>query len=333
MRNLKSMLLTLLCAMIILLLGYLGIVESGRKILQNESVPERAEYENAGSNIFYGKIEDDIEIFPWNYYAKNETKLKSGVPDFLQEELFEGQYEEKFPEVSKESQMYAADWYFGQLIAYEAQVEAEEVFAWFEESHKHILNHMVVKENTSHGNIYFYQEILELRGEAYQVKIACGDWSLISFICVEYAPEDRRELQAWKDGKEKMVGILEQNENPLEEYVTYMTELKYLSALSYYMDDGTHENAYLRSFYLLDYIMQGQGNEEELVEEMRNLRESWSMSKYENDQIEEVDLHYSYQVVELKDMILLLVQGDMTIGVYYDPVNQLFCGYNYFYES
>ena len=66
---------------------------------------------------------------------------------------------------------------------------------------------------------------------------------------------------------------------------------------------------------------------------MRNLRESWSMSKYENDQIEEVDLHYSYQVVELKDMILLLVQGDMTIGVYYDPVNQLFCGYNYFYES
>ena len=57
--------------------------------------------------------------------------------------MFEGQYEEKFPEVSKESQMYAADWYFGQLIAYEAQVEAEEVFAWFEESHKHILNHMV----------------------------------------------------------------------------------------------------------------------------------------------------------------------------------------------
>ena len=44
------------------------------------------------------------------------------------------------------------------------------------------------------------------------------------------------------------------------------------------------------------------------------------------------DLHYSYQVVELKDMILLLVQGELTIGIYYDPVNQAFCGYNYFSE-
>ena len=49
---------------------------------------------------------------------------------------------------------------------------------------------------------------------------------------------------------------------------------------------------------------------------------------------QEVDdsVNYSYQVVELKDMILILVQGDVTMGLYFDPVNQKFCGYNFFYE-
>lgn len=41
---------------------------------------------------------------------------------------------------------------------------------------------------------------------------------------------------------------------------------------------------------------------------------------------------YSYQIVELKDMILLLMQGEHTIDIYYDPVRQRFCGYNYFNE-
>ncbi len=60
MHSLKSILLTLLCAVLILCLGYLGIVETGRQILKGESLPEQAEYENVGSNIFYGKIEDGL---------------------------------------------------------------------------------------------------------------------------------------------------------------------------------------------------------------------------------------------------------------------------------
>lgn len=92
MRSLKSLLFTLLCTVVILGLGYLGIVERGRQILSSESVPERAEYEDVGSNIFYGKIEDNIEIFPWNYYSETDDTIQGIIPTFMEEEIFLNQY-------------------------------------------------------------------------------------------------------------------------------------------------------------------------------------------------------------------------------------------------
>ena len=39
-----------------------------------------------------------------------------------------------------------------------------------------------------------------------------------------------------------------------------------------------------------------------------------------------------YVSKELKDMILILVQGDAAMWLYFDPINQKFCGYNFLYE-
>lgn len=337
MRSLKSMLLTLFMAAVILALGYLGIVETGRKILKSEETPEQAAYENAGSNIFYGKIEDDIRIFPWNYYTKRGRNLEKGVPEFLSEALFTewNYYDQKYQEgMSEEELVFATDWYFGQLIAYEAGVDTEDVCDWLDRNEKHIYYNMLEARDTPHGDIFFFQENLELGGKEYQVRIACGEWSVISFSCALYDPADRREQEEWKQGKEKMVAVLEQTENQLEDYVTFMTQVEYMSVPSFYLDGGSYENAYLRSFQLLDYVMQGKGDQSELAQEMKEMRESMEEEKtaIANEQGVGADLHYSYQVVELKDMILLLVQGELTIGIYYDPVNQAFCGYNYFNE-
>ncbi len=338
MRSIKSMLLTLICAAVILAIGYLGIVESGKDVLRRESIPEKAEYENVGSNIFYGKIEDDIEIFPWNYYAKNSKGSGTGVPEFFGEPLFvdasKQSMEIQSEGADKDQVVSATDWYFGQLIAYETHAQIEEVMNWYESSRKHIYYNMVM-ENTSYGNLYFYQDILKLGGKKYQVRIACGDWSVISFCCAEYNPKNRREQDKWDEGKQELVFALEQYENELADYVTFMTKVNYMSSPSFYIDDiGNCENNYLNSFRLLDYIMKREGNQSELAKEMKELRKIWETDKSAIAEENGVDYdpHYSYQVVELKDMILLLAQGDVTIGIYYDPINQRFCGYNYFYE-
>lgn len=64
MHRVKSLFLTLLCAGMILAAGYLVIVQSGQKVLERERILEESVYEDTSSNIFYGKIEEDIELFP-----------------------------------------------------------------------------------------------------------------------------------------------------------------------------------------------------------------------------------------------------------------------------
>ncbi len=338
MHSLKSILLTLLCAVLILCLGYLGIVETGRQILKGESLPEQVEYDNVGSNIFYGKIEDDVEIFPWNYYVKDGKNLEKGIPDLLVEGIVVAQYGTA-EYATEEDRVTAVDGYFGQLISYEANVDIEEVMEWFEKNDKHIFYNMTVAREASTGDIYFYQEILELGGINYQVQIACGELTLMSFSCIAYDSTDHREQEAWKTGKEKMISVLEQSEQPLAEYFVYMTDLFFVPVSTYAMVDDTYEiyeNLYIRGFYWLDAMIQQRVEAAKLAEDIKGWRmnweeEIWGDKSGSGGEIEETP-SYTYQVVELKDRILLLMQGQTTIGIFYDPIAQKFCGYNYFYE-
>lgn len=365
MRNMNSMLLTLLCAVIILGIGYLGIVERGRQILQSESVPERAQHQNTGTNIFYGKIEDNIEIFPWNFYPEDGVKAGGdNIPIFLADSSFVEMY---YPEgtvmwddtmsMSEDEEIQKAqtlDWemqcfmacdsYFSEIIAYEAGVEKEEVYEWFQKRGNHILENMIVADSISVGSIFFYQDILQLGEKQYQVRIACSEWNVINFICVEKNAEDKRELKEWKEGKEKMIAVLEQSEESLSAYFLFMSRLNDMGAPTIYCVGDEYENAYLYGFRWLGNIMLGREEEDdELIAEIEKWQLEWEsilqeqtekdgMAVDSGEQEVEYTVNYSYQVVELKDMILLLVQGDAAIGLYYDPINQKFCGYNFLYE-
>lgn len=358
MRNVMSILLTLVCAIVILGAGYLGIVDLGKQILKSESVPERAAYENAGSNIFYAEIQDDIEIFPWNYYPEESVVgFEEGrVPVLLAENAFAEQHllERSYAvqEVVSNEQditdqegewIIGTDSYFSELIAHETGVAEDKVFAWFQEKGRHILQNMVMSDNLSVGELFFYQDILDLEGKKYQVRIACNDWNIINFVCVEYDEQDRREQQEWKEGKKKMVEVLERSEESLSKYFFYMSQLNDMGAPTIYYLNGEYRNAYLQGFLWLENIMQGNGADEELSKGLGISAEEWKdlyqnekydgevVSDSENQDVE-YSVSYSYQVVELKDMILLLVQGDVAMGLYYDPVNRKFCGYNFFYE-
>ena len=236
MRNKKSIFLTFLFTLIILGAGYLGIVEQGKEILRSESVPERAEYKNAGSNIFYGKIDDDIEIFPWNYYPENDEKEEI-IPNFIMDDGFVGDLSEHIEEIEQIIQetegitdlqagcYIAADAYFAEMISFETGVDKEEVLEYFRKPGNHMLQNMVMSSDSYVGAICFYQEILTLGGRRYQIRIACSDWNVINFVCTEYNTKDKREQAEWKAGKKEMVGLLEQSGDALSRYFTYMSQL------------------------------------------------------------------------------------------------------------
>ena len=383
MRNKKSIFLTFLFTLIILGAGYLGIVEQGKEILRSESVPEQAEYKNAGSNIFYGKIDDDIEIFPWNYYPENDEKEEI-IPNFIMDDGFVGDLSEHIEEIEQIIQetegitdlqagcYIAADAYFAEMISFETGVDKEEVLEYFRKPGNHMLQNMVMSSDSYVGAICFYQEILTLGGRRYQIRIACSDWNVINFVCTEYNTKDKREQAEWKAGKKEMVGLLEQSGDALSRYFTYMSQLNDLGAPAIYLLDEERENAYLVGMQYLKEIMSGMGNKEWTDTEERKYLEmkidmvsqEWKAiyqgtaddvylensdmsvdgkegaqekgvepsDAEESGQEVEYSVNYSYQVVELKDMILLLVQGDVTMGLYFDPINRKFCGYNFLYE-
>lgn len=386
MHDKKSILLTLVCTIIILGVGYLGIVEEGKEILRSESVPERAEYEDVGSNIFYGKIEDDIEIFPWNYYPENAVKEEM-IPNFIMGDEFSEPYlHEKTEEIDRileeaepegitdlQARCYvAADAYFAEMISYETGVDEEEVLQYFGKMGNHMLQNMVMSTESYIGGIYFYQNVLALGGKKYQVRIACSDWNIINFICTEYSTTDKREQAEWKAGKKKMIEVLEQSGVSLSRFFSYMSHLNDLGAPTIYYFNEEYENAYLVGLRYLEEVTSEMGIEVQMEPEvdpfleikMDMLIREWEGIYYgvqtdgyanekegdekgddfvdgkdeesedtrETDQEVEYSVNYSYQVVELKDMILLLVQGDVTMGLYFDPISRRFCGYNFFNE-
>ena len=350
--RLKSMLLTLLCAMVILGAGYAVIVESGKKVLEKERTLEEAEYENTSSNIFYGKIDEDIELFPWNYFPEGQgAGSLEEVPQFLVVTMEGWETAEEL----KQSQ----NWYLCGLIGWESGIGTEDVFAWYRQRQKSIMDSMVMVEDSPIGSLFFYQDNLDLGEKHYQVRVSCSYWNIISFICMESREGQERDRKAWEEGKETLVEALETSEEELAEYFSYMMCLRNLEAVAIYDEiNKEYINAYLTSLRWLEGILKKKSYAFYYVPEDDKeavLRWLDSMQEMGNESYDEKKLmdsseanvgdreysiahtepeqpSYSYQIVELKDMILLLMQGEQTLGLYYDPISQRFCGYNFFYE-
>ncbi|WP_075720857.1 hypothetical protein [Roseburia sp. 499] len=317
MKNKKasSFFVTLLCAILILSVGYIGIVKSGKMLLCNEEKPQKVTFENTSSNIFYGKIEDDIQLFPWNYYGRNE--MSNYVENFVDEPENLSGIEEK---------LYCME-------ALHCGVDLDTIEMFYEKKGSGIMDNVSIS-NTEYGPIFFYQDILELRGEQYQVKIAFSEYMLWSFSCMKYHGDGIRNTEAWEEGKEKLRKILDLYQDEINMCV-YDMEYYYLDG--FYdteetdeimeMADGDnsfYEDCYASAFAKMQKVLEVSSSTDEKV--------SFQWGEKENEAYTQEE-ECSYQIIELNDVILLLMQKEYCYGgVYYDPVNQEFCGYNIFMQ-
>ena len=414
----KSMFLTILCMGVILGFGYLLIMESGQKVLENGIMLEETDYESTSSNIFYGKIEEDIEVFPWNYYPGDEAglgwKTESGIHPMFQYSMLSDD-DDSVEEELKSLQ----SWYLCQMIAYKTNSTPSEVWSIFEKKQHTIMDEICMVENSPVGALFFYEDILSIKGKRYQVRVSFTQWNIINFVCMEERgqdaggsqgssgtqssvkkrmalgsqesakSEDSRDTQAgarsqaeWEEGKESLAKILGESEEQMEEYFAYMSFLRDWDDTVFYVGDmESYANCYLESLQWLDQIQRGKTEKNqglayilERMEEIKYVENSMynvedmgdykakdadsalGEEKVETEEKMGVDAtaalgepeeeeyglvaeqeaepapSFSYQIVDLKDMILLLMQGESTIGIFYDPIAQEFCGYNFFYE-
>ena len=185
----KSMFLTILCMGVILGFGYLLIMESGQKVLENGIMLEETDYESTSSNIFYGKIEEDIEVFPWNYYPGDEAglgwKTESGIHPMFQYSMLSDD-DDSVEEELKSLQ----SWYLCQMIAYKTNSTPSEVWSIFEKKQHTIMDEICMVENSPVGALFFYEDMLSIKGKRYQVRVSFTQWNIINFVCMEEREQD-----------------------------------------------------------------------------------------------------------------------------------------------
>lgn len=320
-KNVIALGITVLCTALILGIGYAGVVTGGNFLLSNEEAPQKAEFENTSSNIFYGKIEDDIQLYPWNYYGQNEIEESlSEIMDYPENKNI-GYLEEM------------VKW----MEAYCCEVDTGTIEDIYEQKQSKIADNIKIS-NTDNGLIFFYQDILEVNRVRYQVKLAFDEWSILSFSCMEYRESDVRETVEWEEGKKLLTEMLDQYQDEIAGQLYDMRGL-YLNA--YNMKELEYDifERYVVNMETLRAIQEAVSNGTTYKSEMLYgdtydaTNEEWQAAgQKEYSVIYSDTAGASCQVIELNDMILLLIQGNDTIGLFYDPVSQKFCGYNYFWE-
>ncbi len=311
MKLIKSILITLLCAVAILAVGYAGIILCGDKVLESAIEPEQITMDANISNLFYSRLEDDIQLYPWNYYKEDEAGAGDGAG---------------FMEYSSHVEYEV----FYNLIALAADVETQEVSSWYAGQEKTIMESLIpgVVDGNSIG-IYFYDEVIRLSGKDYRVKISCSPYNLISFSCIQCREEGIKETVQWNENKEQFLNWSQRN--PIALWVAW--ERMQVLFYDVWDTEGWYEYVSLYQSYLKEVgkltseeRMFSISDEEELIITDSEIHEVNEEKGYVYGDLEE----FPIQMIELKDSLLLMMEEDITMGVYYDVLEQRVVGFHFF---
>lgn len=311
MKNVKSMILTMVCAAAILAVGYGGLLFSGEQVLKSSSEPEPVTMEGNISNLFYSRIDDDIQLYPWNYYPTEENPGTTGgvVESYV--------WLTDLPYLENEV--------FYTLIARAANKDHEEVARWYEEQNKSIWDSMKqgVWDNQP-VDIFFYDEVIRLGDGEYEVKIACDPVSIISFSCIPVREAGVKDTEEWEENREEFLKRMEK----YYDSAMIIFEAMYSAYWNnIYAEDWWY---YVELFGFCQEISYGlpmKSSGETSWEALQNYSEL--ADAYGVDIVEE---DMSIQMIELSDCLLLMMEQDITVGLYYDVIEQRVTGFHYFFQ-
>lgn len=319
MKLFKSILITFFCAVAVLIIGYAGIVLSGEQILQVPSEPEPVTMEGDISGLFYSKIEDDIQLYPWNYYPgkQDNTAAEGDSPPtnvFSEKDTASGPFEEY--------SLFLENDVFYMLIALAADVDPQEVSQWYGQQGKTIMMNMVQgREENEAVDVFFYDEAIRLNGKEYQVEISCNQWSIISFSCIQQQDENVKKTEKWKEQKEILAKWMEENPGKMELIYSSMYNM------NNYYDRGEWID-------LSRYVELYQKCLDEIHNAVVSGGEEWEKEQTETEIILEMKDNEGLrvQMIELKDSLLLVTESDITMGIYYDVLKQRVTGFHFFWD-
>lgn len=310
MKQMKTLLVTALCAAIILAAGYGGIVMSSQFIMQNSEDLQPVNMSGNSSTLFYSRMSDDIELYPWNCYPTQEEIQQQG--DATVFDMYDPTVE------------YSV---FYTMIAIASQTDVEDVSHWYGEKDKTIMMSMVKGySNEINRDVYFYDEIIRLDGKKYEVKIACNRSELISFSCIQCYDENIKESEEWDKKKEEFLQWMEEEPEDIINMFGNMTYLYDNVRMEGTKNWSNYEELYQYNFNVFHY-----GYGDAYTEDEDILVSKVILSSKADEDKTEYGENTIRQVIELKESIMVIVEDGITMGLHYDIINNRLVGFHYFY--
>lgn len=314
------LLATLACALVILALGYAGIALGSEALLKTSQEPEKVTMPGDISNLFYSRIEDDVQLYPWNYFTEGTaTGNESRASDVL---------------AGTEEAMFT-------LIAVAADVEVWEVIQWFQNQNANILDRMETRYvDTASEEFFFFDDVIRLNGREYHVKFCANSNGLHSFSCIRPKEENIRDSVQWSGNKAQLSELMKNNDVLLEALWSSVNEMwhnrngtwgwELYTDMYLCMDEcfwGLQEGVSISVDEV--YYEQSSVKDKEIgnaggITDM--IRAAESEAKEKNYIVVEFDP----QMVELEDCILLMSGRYQEQAVYYDVIEQKVVGFHFF---
>lgn len=301
-KNITSFMLTVAISSGILLGGNQLLVKAGLSFTHDTDHLTQISTDSNISYVFYSQLNDDLTLYPWIYYS-------DAVPftEFHGTDLTEQEYNDSI-------NLYESIRYlFYKMIP----DEQKKYITSIDSSLKEIMDYDHMEQFTkvklvNNRIIYFFEKDIAVGDCSYHLAFAYRETgSILSFQCKKAESSDSYTPNIMRNGKSNLNQFLE---DPSSSYLNYM-----LYDMFAMQDLFTNYSLKLSNQKDIDMNMKKEYSKLE--------NSSIDAAIKDNSDIFYFSPYQTYQLVETKDELMIILL-DSNIVVHYDPVNNLFNGFN-----
>lgn len=340
--NVFYLLHTFFLATIIIVIVYNLIATTGKYIIKMDSKINSYSLDNNNSYVFYTQADADISLFPWNYYNSSNDKF------LVNDNVFSFNDDYMTNEIIDIDSLYELIRYnFYQTVPNIKPKIIEKAGSLYDIMNFDNISNDIEVIFANDNYYYYYTKTLDIVGTKYNMSFSFSIYDnvpeLLSFnCCKDYSDEIYTETN-FDNGKTTLAAFINSDSQGYLNLLIYDIYTK-SELLSNYKINHSKGKCVLDINPPYDQIYSDLKNG--IYEEYYYSSNVDLSEKYEDTESEEFTVEFSYndivdiinsslklnnnsyQIVETeKDLLLILI--DEQIVLHFDPIEEIFTGFNY----
>lgn len=285
------MLITLLSTILIITIGYKALAFAGEFFLRNDTEIRYLATDNLTTYVFYSQSEDELKLYPWNYYYDTVS-----FQDYIGKDIPASYFIDTW-------ELYnSITYYFYRMIPEKtASLLYEEDIALYDRINFSDLAKDLFVKIVNNESVFYYSKDLNLPDRTYNLRFTFSQSGLLSF-----------EIKPLSDTL-----LTEEQMDRSKQFLTeYINSDESNSIAIIYSDIFTQRGLYdsyslINSAYSKDKYDSESNEKENIIDENESITKNSSYQLIEND----------------NEFLIILLENNSVI--HYDPVTSMITGFNF----